>query len=120
MDTSRGERLRVNVSTFLPIKLSVGYLLYFYFLCFKETDTCIVVWWCLTSVFCDGNSNLQFDITFPSIPCTLLSVDTTDISGEQHHDIVCSEVILLCDTLLIYFLIFHIMISFFPLFSVEA
>lgn len=39
---------------------------------------------------------LQFDITFPSIPCTLLSVDTTDISGEQHHDIVRYEVIL-CD-----------------------
>jgi len=30
---------------------------------------------------------VNFDITFPSIPCTLLSVDTTDISGEQHHDI---------------------------------
>lgn len=31
---------------------------------------------------------LQFDVTFPSVPCTLLSVDTMDISGEQHHDIV--------------------------------
>ncbi|CAD6333431.1 unnamed protein product [Miscanthus lutarioriparius] len=30
---------------------------------------------------------VKFDITFPSIPCTLLSVDTTDISGEQQHDI---------------------------------
>ncbi|CAN6346381.1 unnamed protein product [Urochloa humidicola] len=30
---------------------------------------------------------VNFDVTFPSIPCTLLSVDTTDISGEQHHDI---------------------------------
>nr|CAB3464873.1 unnamed protein product [Digitaria exilis] len=28
-----------------------------------------------------------FDVTFPSIPCTLLSIDTKDISGEQHHDI---------------------------------
>jgi hypothetical protein len=78
---------------FLPIKLSIGCLLYFYS-------------FCLTSVFCNGNSNLQFDITFPSIPCTLLSVDTMDISGEQHHDIVRSEVILLCDTLLIYFFAF--------------
>uniref|UniRef100_A0A452ZE07 Endoplasmic reticulum vesicle transporter N-terminal domain-containing protein n=1 Tax=Aegilops tauschii subsp. strangulata TaxID=200361 RepID=A0A452ZE07_AEGTS len=30
---------------------------------------------------------VNFDITFPSIPCTLLSVDTRDISGEQHQDI---------------------------------
>ncbi|WOL15927.1 hypothetical protein Cni_G24709 [Canna indica] len=30
---------------------------------------------------------VNFDITFPSIACTLLSVDTVDISGEQHHDI---------------------------------
>ena len=114
VDTSRGERLRVNVSSFLPINLSVGYLLYFYSFCFKETDTYIVVWQCLTSVFCNTNSNLQFDITFPSIPCTLLSIDTTDISGEQHHDIVSSEVILFCDALLIYFLIFHIMVPLFP------
>jgi hypothetical protein len=27
---------------------------------------------------------LQFDITFPSITCTLLNVDTTNISGEKH------------------------------------
>jgi hypothetical protein len=36
-----------------------------------------------------------------------------DISGEQHQDIVRSEVIFLCDALLIYFLIFHIMILLF-------
>ncbi|KAL5662414.1 hypothetical protein ACJX0J_029539 [Zea mays] len=30
---------------------------------------------------------VNFDITFLSIPCTLLSVDTMDISGEQHQDI---------------------------------
>lgn len=30
---------------------------------------------------------VNFDVTFPSVPCTLLSVDTMDISGEQHHDI---------------------------------
>ncbi|KAL3610842.1 hypothetical protein D5086_001862 [Populus alba] len=28
-----------------------------------------------------------FDITFPAIRCSLLSVDAIDISGEQHHDI---------------------------------
>ncbi|XP_039006772.1 endoplasmic reticulum-Golgi intermediate compartment protein 3-like isoform X2 [Hibiscus syriacus] len=31
--------------------------------------------------------HINFDVTFPAIPCTLLSVDTMDISGEQHHDI---------------------------------
>ncbi|KAG5617544.1 hypothetical protein H5410_017368 [Solanum commersonii] len=29
-----------------------------------------------------------FDITFPAIPCSILSVDAMDISGEQHLDIV--------------------------------
>lgn len=33
---------------------------------------------------------MQFDVTFPSIPCSLLSVDAMDISGEQHLDIVCT------------------------------
>lgn len=31
---------------------------------------------------------MQFDITFPSVSCTLLSLDAIDISGEQHLDIV--------------------------------
>ena len=30
---------------------------------------------------CNTKSVLQFDITFPNIPCTPLSVDMTDISG---------------------------------------
>ncbi|XP_020100527.1 endoplasmic reticulum-Golgi intermediate compartment protein 3-like isoform X1 [Ananas comosus] len=30
---------------------------------------------------------VNFDITFPAIACSLLSVDTMDISGEQHWDI---------------------------------
>ncbi|XVE49571.1 hypothetical protein DITRI_Ditri01bG0092300 [Diplodiscus trichospermus] len=30
---------------------------------------------------------INFDVTFPAIPCTLLSVDAMDISGEQHLDI---------------------------------
>lgn len=33
---------------------------------------------------------LQFDVTFPAIRCSLLSLDTMDISGEQHFDIVCT------------------------------
>lgn len=33
---------------------------------------------------------VQFDVTFPNIPCTLLSVDAMDISGERHMDIVCN------------------------------
>lgn len=41
---------------------------------------------------------LQFDVTFPAIPCSLLSLDAMDISGEQHLDIVyCSQFLtLLC------------------------
>ncbi|KAJ6806403.1 endoplasmic reticulum-Golgi intermediate compartment protein 3-like [Iris pallida] len=30
---------------------------------------------------------MQFDVTFPNIACSLLSVDAMDISGEQHYDI---------------------------------
>lgn len=33
---------------------------------------------------------MQFDVTFPVIPCSLLSLDAVDISGEQHLDIVCT------------------------------
>ncbi|WMV49478.1 hypothetical protein MTR67_042863 [Solanum verrucosum] len=33
---------------------------------------------------------INFDITFPAIPCSILSVDDMDISGEQHLDIVCA------------------------------
>ncbi|GMN71901.1 hypothetical protein TIFTF001_053472, partial [Ficus carica] len=32
---------------------------------------------------------INFDVTFPVIPCSLLSLDAVDISGEQHLDIVC-------------------------------
>lgn len=35
---------------------------------------------------------LQFDITFPALPCSILSVDAMDISGEQHLDVVCKHV----------------------------
>lgn len=36
----------------------------------------------------------QFDITFPAVPCSLLSLDARDISGEEHFDIVCDPHIL--------------------------
>ncbi|KAB1206909.1 Endoplasmic reticulum-Golgi intermediate compartment protein 3 [Morella rubra] len=31
--------------------------------------------------------HINFDITFPAVPCSLLSLDAMDISGERHHDI---------------------------------
>ncbi|XP_038681806.1 endoplasmic reticulum-Golgi intermediate compartment protein 3-like [Tripterygium wilfordii] len=31
--------------------------------------------------------HISFDVTFPAIPCSLLSLDAMDISGEQHFDI---------------------------------
>ncbi|CAA0807326.1 Endoplasmic reticulum vesicle transporter protein [Striga hermonthica] len=34
-----------------------------------------------------GKLRINFDVTFPAIPCTLLSLDTMDISGERHMDI---------------------------------
>ncbi|XP_073041506.1 uncharacterized protein [Primulina huaijiensis] len=34
-----------------------------------------------------GKLHINFDVTFPAIPCTLLSVDAMDISGERHLDI---------------------------------
>ncbi|XP_057803980.1 uncharacterized protein LOC131019449 [Salvia miltiorrhiza] len=34
-----------------------------------------------------GKLRINFDVTFPSVPCTLLSLDAMDISGEQHLDI---------------------------------
>lgn len=30
---------------------------------------------------------INFDVTFPHIACSLLAVDTMDVSGEQHYDI---------------------------------
>ncbi|XP_047341217.1 endoplasmic reticulum-Golgi intermediate compartment protein 3-like [Impatiens glandulifera] len=34
-----------------------------------------------------GTLHINFDVTFPAIACSLLSVDAIDISGEQHLDI---------------------------------
>ncbi|KAH9603159.1 hypothetical protein KSS87_018605 [Heliosperma pusillum] len=34
-----------------------------------------------------GTLRINFDITFPAVPCTILSIDAEDISGEKHFDI---------------------------------
>ncbi|TYK15328.1 endoplasmic reticulum-Golgi intermediate compartment protein 3-like [Cucumis melo var. makuwa] len=34
-----------------------------------------------------GKLHINFDLSFPSIPCSILSLDAIDISGEQHLDI---------------------------------
>lgn len=31
---------------------------------------------------------LQFDVTFPALPCEWISLDLMDISGELHLDVV--------------------------------
>lgn len=65
---------------------------------------------------------LQFDVTFPAIPCTLLSLDAMDISGEQHRDIVCNATygcyMKCCFSLTIQFLfiLVHLIVSVFSSF----
>ncbi|XP_073150229.1 uncharacterized protein [Henckelia pumila] len=34
-----------------------------------------------------GKLHIDFDVTFPAFPCSLLSLDAVDISGERHLDI---------------------------------
>ncbi|CAO2815528.1 unnamed protein product [Amaranthus hypochondriacus] len=34
-----------------------------------------------------GTLRINFDVTFPEVPCTVLSIDAEDISGERHFDI---------------------------------
>lgn len=31
---------------------------------------------------------LQFDVTFPALQCSIISLDSMDISGERHLDVV--------------------------------
>ena len=39
--------------------------------------------------------NMQFDITFPALQCSIISLDAMDISGLEHLDVVCISVMLL-------------------------
>lgn len=39
---------------------------------------------------------VQFDVTFPALRCSVLSLDAMDISGEQQFDIVCISRRLYC------------------------
>ncbi|XP_042063587.1 endoplasmic reticulum-Golgi intermediate compartment protein 3-like isoform X1 [Salvia splendens] len=48
----------------------------------KVTDTQLVV-----DTSRGGKLRINFDVTFPNVQCTLLSLDAMDISGEQHLDI---------------------------------
>lgn len=32
---------------------------------------------------------IQLDVTFPALACSVVSLDAMDISGEQHLDVVC-------------------------------
>lgn len=52
-----------------------------YFCNALRLTTWVDLWstWCL---------KLQFDVTFPALPCSILSLDALDISGEQHLDVV--------------------------------
>ncbi|KAG1368771.1 putative endoplasmic reticulum-Golgi intermediate compartment protein 3 [Cocos nucifera] len=52
--------------------------LYFY----SETETKLIV-----DTSRGERLRINFDITFPSLSCSLVSVDTMDIIGEQHYDI---------------------------------
>ena len=36
-------------------------------------------------------TNVQFDVTFPALQCSIISIDTMDISGERHLDVVCLD-----------------------------
>ncbi|KAJ0975406.1 hypothetical protein J5N97_017371 [Dioscorea zingiberensis] len=49
---------------------------------FSETETKLTV-----DTSRGEKLHVKFDVTFPSLACSLLNVDTMDISGEQHYDI---------------------------------
>lgn len=42
----------------------------------------------------------QFDMTFPALACSILSVDAMDISGELHLDVVCDIFLYICLSIL--------------------
>jgi hypothetical protein len=38
---------------------------------------------------------INFDVTFPALQCSIISLDAMDISGQEHLDVVCICVLLL-------------------------
>lgn len=114
VDTSRGERLRINVNPwhcFLPKQCFYIFVCLLELLCFYQVslpfwidspyyshiisslidhnliffrlDAYRTKWW--FSLLC---LKMQLDVTFPGLPCSILSLDAMDISGEQHLDVV--------------------------------
>lgn len=47
---------------------------------------------------------MQFDVTFPALQCSIISLDAMDISGQEHLDVVCTCVLLLLSLLLVIYL----------------
>ena len=66
VDTSRGDQLQIHVR-----RLE----------CLSLLPTAYI---CMLWSMCA----LQFDITFPGLPCEWISLDLMDISGEMHLDVV--------------------------------
>lgn len=76
VDTSRGETLRINVMFFFLLQESN----------FEIRYDCSLK---LTGAYAFWHLRVQFDVTFSALPCSILSLDAMDISGEQHLDVVC-------------------------------
>ena len=74
VDTSRAETLRINV---------ISFLLFLSNCCCLAIDLKKLITTLLLVL------EVQFDVTFPALPCSILSLDAMDISGEQHLDVVC-------------------------------
>lgn len=67
----------LSLCSFLQVSLSAAGL-YIY----SATETKLIV-----DTARGETLRINFDVTFPNIACSLLSVDAMDISGEQHYDI---------------------------------
>ena len=61
---------------------------------------------------------MQFDITFPALQCSIISVDVMDISGQEPLDVVCTFVLLLLLPMLLQMFLSHYLayslFSFYP------
>ncbi|KAL8167076.1 hypothetical protein V2J09_008575 [Rumex salicifolius] len=67
------------LSSFVMLLLLLSELrLYFH----AETETQLLV-----DTSRGGTLRIHFDVTFPALPCSLLSLDAMDISGKEHLDI---------------------------------